>query len=1816
MKNRTKRRLLSLILVAALVIGICPTAFAAGANAIVPPAGQNLIAQTNYVIADGVTQSEIILNGQNGTTSNTQNYCYLTTISPEAQVKMRASYGDYYTAGSTPASRAERAPALPYNMVSTTKQAANYEAATGENVIVATNADYYNMATGQCSGVLIMEGNVIQTKTEPYFALLKDGSYAIRDLDDPNYNAFDQVEEAISGPFMLVKNGANVIGAGNMDLMPRNSVGLKADGTVVLLLVDGRQGSYSVGMTLNDLANFLLQQGCVNAIYLDGGGSATIASKYEGDSALKVRNTPSDGIERVVASAMMFVDTSKPSGVFDHAALTPNNKLYVAGATVAFEATGVDTNGYPVALPSDAKWSLTDDSYGTIGTDGTFKSAGKCGTVTVNLSSGGAVVGSTTIDVQEPDEFFFEADSLNLAFKTTTDLGLKARYNHRDMDLNGAAIDWTLESNTEGVKPEGIGSFANNMFTTVKASQTLNGTITAVYNKQDGSELKDVITIEVGKMPSIAFDFEPDADGNLIKCGEYDWGNAAYDAYFADENTELTYISWNDETNLPDTVTKTGPYRFGGTYIGDNADKTYDPACYILGSAGYSFFTWHTTYMQEHSATAEVVDSSNGEVRFGDHALKLNYDYTNLNPGYRNVNEYLYYSDTSEEAKSDIYAGYEIQGAPTGMGVWIYAPEGTPNFWVWTQIGYYDEATDSYKRGYIHFTTSEGRTIQYTGIYWEGWMYCEADLSAYAQYASPEHPLKILNGMPLILLTFIPGGSANENGDKIPMGDYAKGSLYFDNFRFVYGDTIDDLDNPVVSDVTVNGTPAAQDGTTVVDSSTVTIAAKYSDPEGDNSTGIAAEKTAVFVDGMKIPVENATETEASVTTTLANGSHCIKISVADGFGNVTTDVRYITVSDENSTLGSVTVSGALTGEIGKDYVLSVNAANYSAISSAVISVEMNDTFGEPSVAFKNGFTGSADFADGVLTITMDAAEAAGETAAEITFNVPVNTDRNTQFSYIASGSMVCGEDKLTFAQPKTAAGITAAYSISADVMLAGSSGKIYVTNADGKPVQGASVIEVTADGETVVGKTNKDGILITNRFCRSVGTEFVIYASGADGYSFRYSDFTTTVGEEANVEPWNIRLNATSDASTTESITWFATPQYTAQNAYVDYVTAEAYDSGEYTFTTASGTSVPTSFSDRRTVLLNSVQIEELEPDTTYYYRVGDGQNGHWSELSTFTTSAEGAHTSFFVIADTQMTGNADADAEDIATLDSIGKQVNAAGVDFGIQTGDFVDDAGKYENWNEILDVFSRNYGRIPLVQVLGNHEYYNNTSGAHANAIFDLEDKNFYSVEYGNVYVAVINCNASLEEAAAWLVEDAQNSDCQWKVLTLHQPPYYTNPMGSSAAYNQYIPAAAEAAGIDLVFSGHDHAYARTQPIAGGEVDEDDGVVYFICGDLGEKSRSTSYKAVDNEDFHFAAISQNYDAVYLLVNATTRGIAVTAYNADGTVIDSYEKKNPLPCGGEHQPVYDAAAKTVSCALCLEELENFSGLAKDKNSGKQMYFVNGEYQTGWITIGKDIYHFDKNGLSHKLKVITDQPTTCTTQGFKEVSCECGETFKTMYTRPSGHSWTEATAEDGSTHYVCDNCGETSTVNTPFIDVKDTSWYAKDVEYVYKNGIVSGVSAIKFAPNDTLTRAQLVTILWRAAGEPDKNNNKTSPFVDCKTNTWYTAAINWAAANEITSGIDETHFAPNDFVTREQMVAFLYRYANFCGYDMTASGDLSKYTDAGKVSAYACEPMIWAIDNGIVSGMTDTTLEPKGTSTRAQAAAVIHRLLVAFEETV
>ena len=182
---------------------------------------------------------------------------------------------------------------------------------------------------------------------------------------------------------------------------------------------------------------------------------------------------------------------------------------------------------------------------------------------------------------------------------------------------------------------------------------------------------------------------------------------------------------------------------------------------------------------------------------------------------------------------------------------------------------------------------------------------------------------------------------------------------------------------------------------------------------------------------------------------------------------------------------------------------------------------------------------------------------------------------------------------------------------------------------------------------------------------------------------------------------------------------------------------------------------------------------------------------------------------------------------------------------------------------------------------------------------------------------------------------------------------------------------------------------------------------------------------------------------------------------------------------------------------------------------------------------------------------------------------------------------------------------EDETVKANFADVAVDAWYADAVQYVYENGMMSGTSETTFSPDLTTTRGMIVTILYRLENEPTVTG--TTAFTDVAADQYYANAVAWAAQNGIVSGIDATTFAPNNAITREQMAAILYRYAQFKGYDVSVKADLSVYTDAAQVSTYATDAMAWANGAQLITGTSQTTLTPAGNATRAQVATILMR---------
>ena len=185
---------------------------------------------------------------------------------------------------------------------------------------------------------------------------------------------------------------------------------------------------------------------------------------------------------------------------------------------------------------------------------------------------------------------------------------------------------------------------------------------------------------------------------------------------------------------------------------------------------------------------------------------------------------------------------------------------------------------------------------------------------------------------------------------------------------------------------------------------------------------------------------------------------------------------------------------------------------------------------------------------------------------------------------------------------------------------------------------------------------------------------------------------------------------------------------------------------------------------------------------------------------------------------------------------------------------------------------------------------------------------------------------------------------------------------------------------------------------------------------------------------------------------------------------------------------------------------------------------------------------------------------------------------------------------------------ERDTEAVPFTDVPSDTWYSDSIRYVSQNGLMVGIGDAAFAPDTPTSRAMTVTILWRMEGSPTVGTPIL--FEDVGADQWYTEAVRWAVDAGIANGYSSTVFGPDDTVTREQMAAFLYRYAAFKGCDVTADTDLSEFADADSVSDWAITSMQWAVDSGMILGVGNNTLLPLGNATRAQTAAILTRFCI------
>ena len=382
------------------------------------------------------------------------------------------------------------------------------------DVIVGVNGAGYNMSTGEPAGLLMMEGIEYQAPDNQdhdgygFFGILKDGSAIIGSTEE-YYELKEKglIMEGIDNfGATLVKNGKIAINYTETHTQARHTrtaVGITKTGKVVMMVLEGRQEPRSCGGSYQEIAQIMLDAGCVDAINLDGGGSSTILAQKPGENDISLVNSPSDGFERSVSASMMIVSTIPSSGEFDHATVNSDVNYLTVGATANVTASGVSVTGKPAELPEGASWKVSDTAVATVSADGVVTGVSN-GKVDVQLVLSGKVLGSKTLNVVVPTSVYFTQETMNAVYGKAVDLPVAAMYQGKEVAITAKDVSFTL-SNTAAGKINGF------TFTGTDSSNIRNVKITVNAVNNTGAA-SGSIYINLYKSTETTFDFK-DIDG-------------------------------------------------------------------------------------------------------------------------------------------------------------------------------------------------------------------------------------------------------------------------------------------------------------------------------------------------------------------------------------------------------------------------------------------------------------------------------------------------------------------------------------------------------------------------------------------------------------------------------------------------------------------------------------------------------------------------------------------------------------------------------------------------------------------------------------------------------------------------------------------------------------------------------------------------------------------------------------------------------------------------------------------------------------------------------------------------------------------------------------------------------------------------------------------------------------------------------------------------------------------------------------------------------------------------------------------------------
>lgn len=1573
-----RRRMLTVLLALCMVVSLIPMQVLAvdtKAEGGLGTLGIQQISEKKYAVTPDVTEYEWILNNAS-LTQQMMGHVMEIKVGKDSTASVAVGYGD----DDINTIKTGRN----WAMTETTKQAQSMQTRRNTNVVGAINAGGYDMSNGRPAGAFIMSGTVINEPTGTTFWIDKAGNAHIKSAQECNAEiAAGNVLEAVASFGDIFEDGHARSDLDNSTRASRTAIGIKADGTVVMMMVDGRQAPYSVGMTMAEVGATMESLGCVQAVNLDGGGSSTFATQREGESenstsaGLTLRCRPSDGYERKVSNTIMVLSKAQPTGQFDHAVLTPNAEVYTPGSTVQFSAAGVDAAGGSAAVPEDAAWTVLSGK-GTIDAKGLLNTAADtCGEVTVGLKSGGKIVGQTSIQVQWPDKLGFTNSSVSIDFGETSDLTFKPTWQGREVKYKDGDFAWTLAPTYYKFSPvvEINGTTEYKMAVTpeiLNKDMKVNGKVYKVTNLEllantDGTQQVNATIIQ----------------GENSNVHSAILGKFISNTFVADSDTSLratvqvALIQNPNITGHVDVVVGMEPYVIMDfeDHVGDEGTVSATDywTCHVgksNGAGGNGYLTpeevradriWirdtsdkGVQFLNDGNLVVSADEDEN--VRFGQYAFKIGFNFG----GEQNL---------AKPMSADFgFSGDMLLNTlqPTKLGLWINVPSSfdgdktllkailkggastesgplTPT----AHMAINEDGSTSYFDGQLVGTTSyfqyksynaDGTVSGSTLSDWagKGWTWVEADISTL------QMPVDMCRAYAIRI-------TSPQNCKK------GSGYIYIDNFQFIYGTNTNDVTRPVLESITEtsSGTVLAGDGSTVLNSGNLTFSAVYSDSELTDkyATGIDRSGIRVLLDGTDY-TDQLEINEGSLYlkgVNLRNGSHTLSIRLKDFYGNVTTETRTFRVENQEGMRSAINVlSQPEAPEIGKEYSLCVVNNTGEDVTAAEVTVDFS-TMGDAAKYLKGA---KVEGVDG-YELTLDAnalsknqakikilkkpaslmarlfglqSVAEGDYVSELgylTIKIPADAAQDSKLKYTVTQGTYTIADGTGHDTTYTFSGTEQEVALTAG----------YQLSCEQVVAGMATALTVTdAEGKPVsranIYQVNKD----SNEATELLGKTNM---KGKLARTFYTAGEYTFYAEKANSgRSWNQRVIVCERTAENEGKPFgIMTNGVSEPNAksitwltQIDGSEAKAF----VKYSTANDLSNPVTVEGNSTIqtfvqsshgdALRSNKVSLAGLTPGATYYYKVGDGKTWSDTQSFKMPAAGAEsTNFFILGDIQ--------SSDTANLSHVLKDLasDKTVYDFAIQTGDAIDNVTEYvKNWRPFLNaVNSKTLSGVDMIHVMGNHEYYGDRDGEISNAIYDLPvstQNSWYKMEYGKVCVVAINNGAKLAETLADIAENL-TTDCIWKVLVAHEPIYGTESVSATPE----IISSIEKAGFDFVFGGDDHAYARTYPMINGEkqaVDSRGGVVYYVCGDLSGKSNE-----FHKRDEYVAAIPHNdYTGMYLTVQATEETFTVKAVKYDGTELDSYTETRTDCELGNHKvdasSKYDMSKGTITCVTCGTALQ------------------------------------------------------------------------------------------------------------------------------------------------------------------------------------------------------------------------------------------------------------------------------------------------------